>query len=114
MRTVVALFTVAIAVALVGIVFAGSTSADQVVGPLSGTVSSSSTAGSVDQGSTAMLVKDKHHKHHDGHHRRHWGHHRDWSGYPDYSWDSDSSSIDAKTCVWNGYSYTCYEPSYRY
>ncbi len=118
MRTVVSVFAVGIAVALVAVVFASTTSADQVFSPLSGTLSSTSTAGSAGHGSMFLLVKGGHHSsHHSGHHNGHHRHHRfdhDWWGYPDYSWDSDSSSIDSKTCVWNGYAYTCYEPSDSY
>jgi hypothetical protein len=119
MRTVVSVFAVGIAVALVAIVFAGTTSADQVVGPLSGALSSTNPAGHAGHdGSMMLLVKGNHHSnhhsgHHNGHHRNH-RYHRDWWANPDYSWDSDSYGSDNQTCVWNGYSYTCYQPSDSY
>jgi hypothetical protein len=49
-----------------------------------------------------------------GNHRYNRWNNNYWYGYPDYGWDSDSSYPGNQTCVWNGYSYTCYTPDYPY
>ncbi len=116
MRTLISVFAIGIAVALVAIVFAGTTSAGSIVGPLSVTFAAATAASGAaiaGNGANVLLVKGNHHSnHHSGHHRRYRHHRGDWWwGYPDFGWDNDYSGDYNQNCVWNGYSYTCYAPS---
>lgn len=119
MRTAPILIAVGLTVALVAVVFIAPTAADQVVGPTSGTPSLASTGGVLSGGAMVLLVKGMHggkgnfHGGSGNHNFHRWdrGYGR---AYPGYDWDYDSSYPGEQTCVWNGYSYTCYTPTYPY
>jgi hypothetical protein len=118
MRTTLILIALGIAVALVAVVSNSPTSADRVVGPETGTLASARFADGAGLGAMILTVKDgnKHHGNFKGGGHNHWRHNRHdrWYGYPGYGWDSETWDADFKTCVWNGYSYTCYKKSDPY
>lgn len=115
MRTTIMLAAIGIAVAFVAAIFAGPTSADQLVGPTSATLALTGGTAGVSHAPDVMLVKGgKKQGNHGGHHK--WRHHwdRQWYGYPNYGWDSGFDDSSFTNCVWNGYSYTCYKRSDTY
>lgn len=123
MRTSLMLMAVGIAVALVAVVFNAPTAADEIVGPTSGTPALASNGGALSAGAMVLLVKGMHSGNGggkgnfhmgSGNHRYNRWNNNYWYGYPDTEWDSDTSFPGNQTCVWNGYSYTCYTPDYPY